>query len=239
MKQVLSRPDASSDSASADSNLGDMPLRKRLPQFSLGTLLLVTACIAVWGSTWMNHRRIQELQRRTTDMRVLARELVIKDRNHIAIIQKHPELYDQQIWDIYLPSDSLGLHLATRGVPPTLRDVRKAVEGPVTTTALPAGRHVVELKSELKENEWLTQVFVDDEPVITVREPKEWNAGRGSSGGGLFSSQADLPPDQPVVLFSRIFMIPEGPMNSKLPTQPGNGVVLWIDQLPSAPQQAR
>ncbi|MGN6544691.1 MAG: hypothetical protein ACTHK7_06560 [Aureliella sp.] len=215
------------------------PRRVRLPQLGLSTLLLATACVAAWGSAWMNARQSKQLAQQVASMRSLARELVIKDREHIAIIQQHAELYDQQVWHVYIPSDSLGLHLVTRNIPPLNREVVDKHAGLIATAPLSAGRHKIELRSERGGKEWVTQVLVDDQPAVTVRDPEEWNAGRGSSGGGHFAQQADLPADEPAVLFSRVFMVPEGKLTAKLPAGPGNGIVLWIDRLEGAQPAAR
>lgn len=238
MKANVAEPDPGAptdrdSSVAPDSSPGPKrkPRRVRLPQLGLSTLLLATACVAAWGSAWMNARQSKQLAQQIASMRSLARELVIKDREHIAIIQQQAELYDQQIWHVYIPSDSLGLHLVTRDIPPLNREVVDKHAGPIATAPLSAGPHKIELKSEREGKEWVTQVLVDDQPAITVREPEAWNAGRGSSGGGHFAQQADLPADEPAVLFSRVFMVPEGKLTTKLPTGPGDGIVLWIDQL--------
>jgi hypothetical protein len=209
--------------------------RGRLPQLGLSTLLLATACIAAWGSAWFNHRRIATLDKSIANMKALNRELIVKDRDHIAVIQQQPLVYDQQIWHVYIPSDSLELRLATRDV---LDDSRKAIQsiGSAAHSApLSKGQHVIELRSELQQTEWVTQAIVDEQPLIVAREPKDWNAARGSSGGGQFAAQSDLPADQPVVLFSRIFMLPNGPMDSIPATGPSNGIILWIEEARTQP----
>lgn len=205
--------------------------RKRLPQIGLSTLLLATACIAAWVSTWRSQRQIERLDARVTAMKSLTRELVVKDRTQIAIVRQQPEFDDQELWHVYLPSDSLGLHLKTRKVP--------AMNGAVSSQAgdavapLTAGHHKIELKSEARESddgeeEWVIQVFVDDQPVLAVREPSQWKPRGGNTTSSRYDKQADLPADQPVVLFHRLFRNRSSKYSSKPPPPSENGIVLWI-----------
>ncbi|MGN6544689.1 MAG: hypothetical protein ACTHK7_06550 [Aureliella sp.] len=205
--------------------------QKRVAQIGLSTLLLATACIAAWGSTWLRNRQIRQLEQRVAELKSLTRELVIKDRNRISVIQQQPRAYAQRTWHLYVPNDSLGLHLITRGVPSRWRPVTSKHRRSVRFAPLTSGRHVVELKTEPEDGHWLTRVFVDDQPVIAVREPPGWK-GQIYDEGSFFHKQADLPADKPVALYDCSFLTPTSPLQAKAPEPTNNGKALWIDKLP-------
>ncbi|MGN6544687.1 MAG: hypothetical protein ACTHK7_06540 [Aureliella sp.] len=200
--------------------------RMRLPQIGLSTLLLATACIATWVSTWLNQRQIERLDKRVTAMKLLTRELVVKDRAQIAVVRQQPEFNDQELWRVYLPREGLRLHLKTGKVP----DIGKAVnaQADVAVAPLTGGHHTIELKSTSEDDLWITRVFVDNQPVLTARDPRNWKGTGGYTSSTSFDEQFDFPADQPVVLFHRLFRNPSGKSNSVPPPAFDNGIVLWI-----------
>lgn len=207
--------------SSADEDLSERATRNRA-QIGMSTLLLATACTAAWVCNWTNERQIAQLDQRVTAMRSLTQELVVKDRSQISVIQAQPRFYDQPRWNLYVPDDSLGLLLRTRD------------SSPPGVARLTPGHHVVELRSESKEEQWITQVLVDDQPAITTFEPAEWKPLAGYSTTSHFSEQADLPADRSVELFRRVFHPRASKVSGKPPESTTNGIALWIEKMQSA-----
>lgn len=202
----------------------DEPARRKFTaQFSLRTLLLLTAAVAVWIGIFVTRRETQRLNIDAQQLRPLARELFVDDPQQIAVIKRLEEWYDENIWDLHLPQ-AMRLCVASReiddkGTPPIMKEV-----------AIPAGRRAVEIRSDrLPDKSWRTIVLLDGAEVLAVDEPADWNAGRGSSGGGAFSTSTQLPANKTVELFRRRFMVETSPGISNSPNGPANGLMLWLE----------
>ena len=196
-------------------------------QVGLSTLLLATACFAVWWSDWSGKSEITQLESRLRTMRPLLRELVIKDGDHVAVIHQTPTFYDQNIWQTYIPNDSLSLYMATRNLAsPDGEDIDEVT--PVARAPLSQGRHTIELRNDAENGGWMMRVLVDHEVVIEVEETNRWKEGRGSRGGANYSKQADQLPGVPVVLFHRVFSEYSPRVGPPAPSR-GNGIRLWIE----------
>ena len=196
--------------------------RRRYRQFSVRTLLLVTAAIAVWTAYIANERHNRKLNARIAAMRPLAHELAVEDPNRIAVVKLDELWYDENIWDVYLPPGQYRLFLATY-------DIDQDGLAPVRVSApLAGGRHRLTLEQRREESGWQVAVTGNDAEILTVKEPPEWDPARGSMGGGQFSNSTQIPADQPVVLFRRRFSQPTTATQPSTPTGPTAGVLLWI-----------
>lgn len=221
------------------SPVGDeRPPRRRTPQLGLSSLLLMTACIAAWGSTWLNKQQIAQLQQRVTSLKALTHELVVQDRKLISIVRQQPRFYDQERWHLHVPNDSLGLYLTTRGVPSKPGQIPSNAQGQASSAPLTSGHHVVELKSDIEGDQWITQVLVDGRKVMIANEPERWKPP-SYIGGGRFDKQADLPADRPAVLFHRAISDRVTMTGSVAPTEQSRGIMLWIDQSSTPPKEKR
>jgi hypothetical protein len=193
-------------------------------QFSLRGVLLLTALIAVWGTHFLNQRSIEQLQSRVVVLRQMAAELIVANPNLISVVKQPDRWYDEQKWEVYLPSEGYQLCLATeeveeRGLAPSDQQI-----------SLPQGRVRLELIKIPTDGGWQVIVLQDDQPVLTTNKPKTWDSGIGSAGGGNFSQQQEFQPDDPVVLMRRRFMVSTGPHSSQTPQGPAAGVLLWIEK---------
>jgi hypothetical protein len=197
--------------------------RRGMPQVGLSTLLLLTACSAVWCGVWLAKREVSRLQAELIPSRALARELVITERTKLAIIRQDEMFYDENIWQIYVPKEGLQIHVATSGI-----DAQKDQQLPSEAQAtLSSGTHTVQLTVLQQSEGWLVRVQVDLEAVIELQKPKHWNPNKGSSGGGGFDRQADFDPGQTAVMFRRRFTVDNA--GKYEPHPDGNGVQLWIE----------
>lgn len=193
-------------------------------QIGLRTLLLLTAAVAVWLTHLKNRHDIADLTQKITAMRPLAHELFVDDPSQIAVVKQEERWYDQNDWKVHLPPGGYRLCLATQ-------DINNDGLAPINSSApLAAGTHDLALEqSRTKNKDWRMVVTTNGEEVLRVEEPADWNPGHGSSGGGQFSKSTQLPPDKPMVLFRRRFMVPTSATGYSTPMGPGPGLLLWIE----------
>lgn len=197
--------------------------RSRL-QFSLRGVLLFTALIAVWGTHFLNQRSLEQLQARVAVMRQMAAELTVDDPSRISVVKRPPLWYDEQKWDVFLPTASYRLCVATE-------EVDEKDFAPIDQQMpLPQGQVRLELVQARTDSGWQVTVLQDDQVVMAVDKPASWDGGVGSLGGGNFARQEELLADEPVILMRRRFMIPTANNGHTNPTGPAAGVLLWIEK---------
>lgn len=192
------------------------------------------AAIGVWTAYFVNRRTNESLDKRIAALKPLARELEIKDPNKIAVVKCEELWYDENQWDLYLPSDGFRLVVATRQID---GEGQPAVNKSVP---LPAGKCRLELTQTDVQTGFEVKVTRNGQELLKVEEEKGWDPGGGSSGGGQYTISEQFPPDKPVVLFRRRFTVPtklpSGATSHQSPTGPANGLILWIEP---APEQAQ
>lgn len=216
MSEVLHRP--------GDHRAARRPDRRPW-QVGLRTVFLLTAVVAVWIAVSINRRDIATLESRIASMRSMARELVVEDATRIAVVKREELWYDDNGWEVYLPDGSYRLCLATRGV-----DQQGFAPGMKTTPVAP-GRHRLTLdQTQDGEGRRIAAVW-DGQKRLESVEPKGWDPGTGSSGGGEFSRSQQLPAGEPLVLLRRRFMGPRDAQGrSTTPDGPTEGILLWIER---------
>jgi len=197
--------------------------RSRL-QFGVRGILLLTALVAVWGTHSLNRRSIEQLQARLPSMRAIAAELTVADPSRISVIKLPAMWFDEQKWELFLPSNEYQLCLATeevdeQGLAPVDRQL-----------PLPQGRVRLELAKKRTDAGWQVTVLHDDQVVLTVDKPQSWDSDNGSSGGGHFDRQQEFLPDEQVILMRRRFMVRISPTRSQSPQGPAAGVLLWLEK---------
>jgi hypothetical protein len=199
------------------------PRRSRW-QFSLRLILLLMAAVGVWTAEIANRYEIASLEKRITAMRPLARELIITDRNKIAVVKLEEHWYDANEWRIYLPPGEYQLRLATQLIP------SQGFPEPQQTVRLSGGEFELSLLQKKQGEGHRVQILKDNAVFMTADEPLSWDPGSGSSGGGHFTNSEQLKPSEPVVLFRRRFSQPVGNTGSSTtPQEPCAGVMLWIE----------
>ncbi len=200
---------------------------RRFRQFTLRTLLLLTAAIAVWTLYFTNRRHIGLLEARVKVMWPMTHELIVNDPQRIAVVKLDQLWHDENIWKVYLPEGRYRLCVATR-------DVDQQGSAPVVkSVALDPGQHQLALQQRAEGSVlpvWRVAVICNEAEVISVEEPAEWDPGKGSVGGGLFSECTQLPVDEQVVLLRRRFSRPNSAGQSSTPAGPTEGILLWIER---------
>jgi hypothetical protein len=196
---------------------------RRRWQVGLRTLFLLMAVFAVWMAYFINRRQNARLEARIKTMIPLAHELVVEDPRQVAAVKLEEYWYDENRWDLYLPAGRYRLCLATRSIDD------KGFASASKNVAIADGRHRLTLEQRLDKDVWRLAVTCDDAALLSVEEPKEWNAERGSSSEGHFGVSEQVPADRPVVLFRRRFMKPSGQGSSSTSAGPSEGLLLWIE----------
>jgi len=189
-------------------------------RWSLQTLFLVTAVVAVWVAVFHYRQQITRLEREVTSMRQMAREFIIEDDEQIAVVMLPQTWFDESRWRIHLPKGEYMMRLATRQV------AEKGLAPVVDEAPISPGRHEIELlQSEQGHGRKIT-VTVNDQPLIEVEERPDWiTVGHGSVGGSEIGVCRQLSPDKPVVLFRRRFTRRSGNRSIITP----EGLMLWIE----------
>lgn len=211
------------------------PPRRRI-QLPLRTLLLVVAATAVWMAVATNRRRIHDLSAGIESIRPLVRELVVEVPGQWAVIQRHPTWFDEAIWDVHVPAGAARLALATRDLPREVFEVFKSPPGttedaipPTQTAPVTPGRHTIALEKSRTPEGWRVVVLLDGEAFLSRMEPAEWDPGVGSSGGARFSTLTQRPPEEPLVLYHRRFMVRDDKGQFRVPDGPGPGILLRLE----------
>jgi hypothetical protein len=198
--------------------------RRRRWQLGVRTLLLLMAAIAVWMAYFVNRRHNAALAARIKAMVPLAHELVIEDARKIAVVKLEEYWFDENRWEVYLPAGQYRLCVATHGID------KNGLAPVVKSTPIEAGRHLLALEQQRDNDVWRITALWDGRERIAVEEPKDWDPGTGSVGGGDYSLSEQLPPDQPAVLFRRRFMREVGKGRTTTPNGPTEGLMLWIER---------
>jgi hypothetical protein len=195
------------------------------PQWSLLTLLLLTAAVAVWVGYFRYRYEIPALEQEIDQMKRMVRELIVEDPQQIAVVKLAEMWMDDQRWDIHLPEGEFVIRLATR-------QIGKAGLAPVAAEApIDSGRHQVELQKNDSEDGWRITVLVDDRPAIEAAEEAGWYPGRGSEGPGGITICEQQPPERPVELHRHRFSQRTKSGTYKAPEEPTNGLLLWVERV--------
>jgi hypothetical protein len=70
---------------------------------------------------------------------------------------------------------------------------------------------------------------MNDQPVIEISEPADWDPGHGGVGSGAWWDHPYQPGSvtQPVMLYREVFDLDDGSM----PNGPANGVLMWLQPM--------
>jgi hypothetical protein len=198
---------------------------RRRWQVSLRTLVLLMAAIAVWLTWSVNRRQNALLEARIRSMVPLAHELVVDDLGKIAVVKREESWMDDNRWEIFLPAGQYRLCLATRTV------AEQGLAPVVSSKPITAGRHDLSLDQKRDGDGWRVTAGWDGQALLTVAEPKEWDAGRGASSDPRFGVSEQVPADRPVVLYRRRFMHETAKGGSTTPVGHTEGILLWIERV--------
>lgn len=194
-------------------------------QVGLRTAFLVTAAIAVWLALAVNRQRNADLLERIKALRPLARALVIDDPKKIAVVKLQELWMDDNRWDLHLPAGrSYRLCLATRGIP------AQGLAPAGASSRLAAGRQRLAVERTRTGDTWRIVVNSDERPLLTVKEPRDWDTG-SSSSTVEFTESTQLAADRPIVLLRTSFArrTAGGVMSTSTNNAPSDGILLWIE----------
>jgi hypothetical protein len=189
-------------------------------QWSLTTLLLLTAAIAAWTAWLQVRRESASLRREIALMEELARRLLVDDPSQFAVVEKSEMWYDQDRWEVFLPEGSAYVvNLATRDIGAT-GFAEAAWQKPIAP-----GRHHITWFADQSGDSATPKIVVDvdGERLIEALENTDWAAQSGNWwGSGSYDRVTQLPVGQPLQLQRRRFSTPGQ----------AAGVLLWIERVP-------
>lgn len=218
--------------------------RKLRFRWNLMTLLVLMPVVATWTQYFRLRHENERLQREIQVMESQSRRLVVVQKDRLAVVNLPPSWADEQKWVMELPSeDSVAnggttyqLCLATREI--NLSGTRPSAK----KYTLPPGRHQIELKTRRergngKQSSWNIIALVDDQPVIEINESADWNPGFGGYGSGGDRFDRSYQPkntSQSVLLFHEQFSVDQSNGQFKVPEEPSNGLLLWVQPIPQS-----
>jgi hypothetical protein len=192
-------------------------------QVGLRALLLLLAVIAVWMTAFVNRRQSERLETRIRVMRPLVRELKIDDTSKVAVVKLEEVFVEDNRWDVYLPSGEYRICVATREIS------RQGLVASKKSATIKAGKHRLGLELRKIEGRKRIMVTSDGSELLTFEENWDWGFLGNYSGGGEFAVSTQQPRDEPLVLFRRIYMVPNGPTRWVTPKNPADGLLIWIE----------
>jgi hypothetical protein len=198
-------------------------LRRRW-QWSLRTLLLLTAAIAGWTAYVQVGRQSEVLRQEIDRMEAVARKLVVNDPRQFAVVEQPQVWRNDDRWHVFLPpGGAYRLKLATREV-----DMANFPEAPWQHSLEP-GRHEIAFRLDIESSR--LAVDIDGEQVIEASEGGGWNASAWSGHGGYYERVQQMPVSEPLLLVRRRFNIPSvGGGSQSAPPGPVDGILLWIER---------
>lgn len=230
---LMSVSGAESNEDGASEPDGQPTARSFRPRFGMLSLMLFAGVVCVWSMYFQLLRVNPQIELQVEAMQALSTELKIDDATRIAVARPLRNWYDESIWMVYIPDgQTYEMHIATEDIDET----RSALVTPPASedwTTLSAGTFKIELRQEKAEDEsHRVIVLVDDEVTLEVAREKEWDPGKGSSGGAHFSQPSQPTDDKQVVLFRRRFMQPKGDGSKSYdtPKGPTNGIELRLEK---------
>ena len=220
------------DACEREPDLNDRQGRKL--QVSLLSLLLLIAACGIWIAYRKAVADIAGLEQQLAGLRRIARELIVEDPKQIAAVKRLPQMYNENIWDVYIPEiqgKHFELRLAMDDVPSTNQRESFQLE-PLKQAILMPGKHAIELRYNAKdsqENAVLT-VLVNGETVIEEIRPEDWVDSSGSSSSSSVGSKSkSFDIDKPVCLRNTRFTVTQKNGITRAPQEPGPGILLWIE----------
>ncbi|MGY8769344.1 MAG: hypothetical protein ACKVH8_13080 [Pirellulales bacterium] len=199
----------------------------RLLQFSVLTIMLLTAAVGVWVAQIQTTEQTEQMRLEIPSLQKAARELIITDPNQYAAVQ-HPMIWNNDFrWRIYLPEDhQYQLAFATEEI-----DSNNLVE-PFDTKVIEPGEYELELQYEKeKDDSFRITVLLDKEVIFEKLHPAGWNDNSGSSGSSNISDSVQRDVDAPLEIMRTRFHQRDEKGNTSSAKGPTNGILIWLDTL--------
>jgi hypothetical protein len=217
----------------ADSAAKKGKWRRFRPRWNLLTLILFAAVVCTWSLYYRLRVDNARLRVGIQTMQGWSRKLRIEHPDRVAVVQIPETWYDELKWDVALPSEEA---VAAGGVRYKLclatREIDFPKEGFPTASefVLPPGRHQIELKTvDKRDGSSIIIALLDDQPVIELSEPADWDPGHGGAGSGASWERPYQPGSvtHPVMLYREVFRMDDRSM----PNGPANGVLMWLQPM--------
>jgi hypothetical protein len=194
-------------------------------QWSLTTLLLLTAAVAAWTAYYRANHEAAELRSEIESMQSLTRTLVVDDLAQYAVVRKLENWNDENRWEVYLPpGHTYHVKLATEQI-----DEKTFPEADEQLVLTP-GRHRLELVSEgLKNENRHIMILLDDKLVVKLTKAADWHTGGGWNQTGGFGQSEQRSVSERLVFMRRRFTRARPDGSWRTSTDPSPGILLWIE----------
>ncbi len=158
-------------------------------RFGLLELLLITAAIAVWLPALLAFRTIPGLVTDIQVMRKATMDLLVEDPTQLTIRALPSVWQKMEVWKYYAPPEAaLELRMGTEGMSAC------ALPLDYEAVSLPAGKHLIQLKSTRDETGFHKTVYIDGEILLEKHHPNSWlNYGSSSSTTDLEGTSQTFP----------------------------------------------
>ena len=221
--------------------MSNVPSSPRRARFSLHTLLLVMAIVALAMAQFVALRRIREVEARNQELfnenvklRVEAGYLKVEDRRKMAVLRLRELDELTWRWKVFLPKGIWVIHSETSKIPQT------GLTKPTKYDAF-GGNQEISLAASVRKGADGRWEFVTDFGGLGRRRdlakshalvaPRRTGNEESVSGSG---KQETLDPDKPIVLLrlrpkKRVESSP-GSWTGKETPEPTDGILIWIER---------
>jgi hypothetical protein len=179
----------------------DQSQRSLTPQFSLLSLLALTAVIAIGMAVGLAYRKNRSMVQQRDELLSISSRLQIDNADELASSEIPPVASDFHSWNIHVPEGQeyklrLGVgDVSENGIPPNVSSVR-----------IPAGRHRVTLHSgDSPSEEFRYVVYIDGKQSIEKTMGSDWMPSGWSSASGVSWPREPVLSPAPLQLSARSY----------------------------------
>jgi hypothetical protein len=214
--------------------MNEISTQRTWRQIGLRRLLILMLCAATWLAYATSQLRLTRMVSKQAMLRELSRDLVIDNPSQFAIVALDSELDASEAWECYVPDNGYELCLATRDI-----DLA-GYPAEHQSVPIPAGRYLIAVKEQTKpakapdaKEAILITVQRDRQLILEKSEAADWltTSSSNATGQGSLSQQYDG--KTPIDLLRKRIQVRTSPTTAAPPTGPSNGVLLWIQRMPS------
>ena len=197
-------------------------------QFTLLTVLLLTAAIA----SWLGYFNARESRRRdqhdVQSLQLLARELEITHPSQYAAAMQLETYVGESIWNVYLPpGHTYQLKLALESLPTPFGATEAAFPSINSSQQiqLRSGKQKIELKVVRQKEGATIQVLVDGVLSLDLKRDAQWSQSSSSGSSGIsMPKQQEI--NKPLILRHHTVTTPPAPASEN----GARGELLWIEK---------
>ncbi|QDT02520.1 hypothetical protein K227x_08980 [Rubripirellula lacrimiformis] len=208
-------------------------------QFSLRTILLVTAAFALSVAWYQKHTRLIEARSTAAMLASRARLLEIDDPSKITAVARLPTKIDETVFEVAIPNRSKTgrghrICLTLEGLGAEFSLTQKKFPHPSTRLELTPGPHTIEVRhhkpaSRAAAGQHEIELVIDGKVADRLVRPAVWFTTQVTSSSAVANCRS-FDPDQRVELLRRRFLVDGNVVPSPTQANLENGILLWIER---------